>query len=470
MKRISALVILLLCALLLTGCPAGLPTPAALQLSGATYQSTDDAQLAIAVDASGAQHIARIECDTTTGKACRVIYEARRNGVTLAYQPYSPSTNYLFRNPDIAVTNSGTAYMTWQNCPDNDPNTRLCSTWYISSDSLSTLHVLEIGTHSLSAPVVVARGQTVYAIHEITNGATGGALRYCQVSPAVNPCHWVSGHPDSATDTLRRWHASAAVSSYGALYVAWLENAGGANSNTYYNDNYGAANSDMVHSLSLGPNVLYFPPAIAVETDDSWVHILLSIDNTPGSGSDEMDIYYCNPVNCAGGGGIRTVDLPVGKSWKIHGTPSLTAGSAWAVAAFSAENSDYTGTEIFSFYYSGGAAAPTASAIPLHTALSTGTTDCDPLVVLVSGTYLAIGWHICGFPPSRGDVYFYSTANGPDGVIHSPATTFAGRGGLDLAANGDYVAGIWNEVQADGRIATWLAYNSYVTYLPVIIK
>jgi hypothetical protein len=92
------------------------------------------------------------------------------------------------------------------------------------------------------------------------------------------------------------------------------------------------------------------------------------------------------------------------------------------------------------------------------------------VVVLVSGGYLGIGWHICGFPPSRGDVYFYNVGNGPDGVIHSPATDFAGRGGLEMAANGDYVAGIWNEVQNDGRIATWLAYNSYLIYLPSIMK
>jgi hypothetical protein len=65
-------------------------------------------------------------------------------------------------------------------------------------------------------------------------------------------------------------------------------------------------------------------------------------------------------------------------------------------------------------------------------------------------------------------VYFFSINGGQ--VIHSPDTFMNGRGTLDMAANGDLVAGIWNEYQADGRLATWFAYNAHMLWLPVVKK
>ncbi|HZU86934.1 MAG TPA: hypothetical protein VFF78_05595, partial [Anaerolineaceae bacterium] len=199
--------------------------------------------------------------------------------------------------------------------------------------------------------------------------------------------------------------------------------------------------------------------------DDSAVYMLVSIDNTPGSGSDGMIVYYVDPDNSIGAGGLKAVDLPAAKNWKIRDAPSLTAGSSWALAGFAAENTDHTGSEIYWFTYVAGAATAPTPTIPMSTALN----DCDAVVALVDSMQ-SVGWHICGFPPTRDDVYFFSFADGPEGVIHSPASDFAGRGGLDMAANGDYVAGVWNEVQSDGRNATWLAYNSYMIWLPAISR
>ena len=466
MKRLSVVAALLFCALLLTACPNQYLPAVPLPISDLSFQSTDNSQLAIAVDASGAQHIARAECSTSTGKSCRIVYEKLVLGVNRVLYSFLPSSGYLFRNPDIAVTDSGIAYVTWQNCPEDDSNTRLCSTWLMSSSDY-TMHVLETATYSLSAPLVVARGETVYAVHEVTNGNTGGVLRYCQVSSYFYTCAYVSAHPDPATDTVRRMDAAAAVSTAGALYVTWLEQGIAAESNAYYNDNYGLVDYDMAHQLMLGPYVRHFPPAIAVETDDTWVYTLVTTDNTPGSGSDGMAFYYCNPANCSGNGNMTAVNMDVAKSWRVYDTPSLTAGSAWALVGFSAENSDITGTEIFWSTHAGNASAPTPS-VPFSTPGASGS-DCDPVVALVSSMQ-SIGWHMCGFPPSRGDVYFYSLGSGPDGVIHSPASAFAGRGGLAMASNGEFVAGIWNELQDDGRIATWLAYNSYLNYLPYMHK
>ena len=461
MKRIAAC-LLGLSLLLLNGCANTFRPPAPLSLSGGLYQSTDDSQLAIAVDASGGKHTAHVECLVATGLSCRVIYEVTHSGEVSAYQSYLPSSGYSFINPDVAVTDSGLAVVAWQNCPEGDPNTRLCSTWFVRSDTLSTLHVLEVGTHSLSAPLVVSRGEVIYAVNEVTNGAVGSALRYCKVSNLANPCYWVSDHPDPGSDDgVRRTEATAVVSSSGSLHVVWLATAA-SNKSAYYNDNYGALSADMDHWLSLGSDVS-LPPAMAMQTNGADLYIALATHETP---SDQLRLWYCAPQNCASKGGTTQVNLPAAQKWVFLAKPSITAGSDVMYGTFSASNTDHpTQKDIYDFSYKAGGAVPGVTRT-YPTTLAAGSNACDPAIVLVA-SFETIGWHVCGFPPARSDIYLYDTAHGGR-IIHT--SNFAGRGGLGMAANGDFVGGIWNEVQSDGRVATWLAFNSYLTMLPVIRK
>ena len=90
MKRTFRL-LALVSLLLLTACLATTPSPKPLRLSGASYQSTADAQLAIAVDASGRKHITKVECRTDTGKSCRIIYQSTHVGEQDAYQGGLPA-------------------------------------------------------------------------------------------------------------------------------------------------------------------------------------------------------------------------------------------------------------------------------------------------------------------------------------------------------------------------------------------
>ena len=457
MKRTFSL-LALVSLLLLTACLATTPPPGPLRLSGASYQSTDDDQLAVAVDASGRKHIARAECRTDTGKSCRIIYQSTHVGEQGAYQVWTPVTGYTFRNPDIAVTNSGLAFVTWQNCPDDNPSTRLCSTWFLRSDNDLGAYVLDIGTHSLSAPVVVSRGEVVYAVHEVTVGTASSALRFCKISDPEYDCFWASDHADTG---LPRSAIAAAVSGYGSLHVAWLY-GDGTSRIAYSSDNYAAQNADMSILLNMG-TANYLPPVVAIETDNTYVYYALATNELA---SDRMTLYYCAPTNCSTNGGVKVINLPEEKAWSIYGKPSITAGSAWALVGFSAITTDHSSqSEVYYFTYPAGG-TETAVTRPYPTNLGDGNNDCDPVVALVDG-WITIGWHICGFPPARDDVYIYDYINGGR-IVH--ASAWAGRGGLDLAANGEYVAGIWNELQGDGRIATWLAFNSHMTWLPVIKK
>lgn len=92
--------------------------------------------------------------------------------------------------------------------------------------------------------------------------------------------------------------------------------------------------------------------------------------------------------------------------------------------------------------------------------------DCEPKVAILIG-FPVVGWHICSMGTVRDDLYFLDIFNGGR-VIH--ASDSNGRGDFDMAANGDYVAGIWNEQRTDGRIETWLVFNANRTYIPLVQK
>ena len=465
MKR-SLFTLILLAGILLSACaaPQTYPAPKPLPLSGASYEASDTAPVAIAVDASGTSHIARLECRTDDPDNCRVIYQAIRAGSQVAYQLWPPAAGYTFRNPDIAVTDSGLAIMVWQRCTITEPNT--CLMMMLRSDELSGAYFMDSSRASLGTPLAVSRGEVIYSVYE-TPSSTGSALRFCLVSTSNNECHWVSEHDDGMTDF--RTDAAAVVSSLGTLHVSYLMKSS-ERTWGYYADNAGDITEDMIvdpnHVRELlhvwtDDNQTFKPPVIAMETDDDYLYIALAQVN---DGSDGLFTYYLPPYTLSGG--INVILLDVVKNWSFYGNPSITASSSGANIVFSATTTDHpTSTEIYQVGYTPGQDDSTPFR-PFPTSLAAGAFDCDPVVTQVGG-WVAIGWHICGFPPERDDVYFFSNSGQ---IIHSPSVNMNGRGTLDMAANGELVAGVWNEIQTDGRTATWFAYNAHMLWLPVVKK
>lgn len=463
MKRRFFLFLALSALLLLTGCINDYPAPAPRSLHNIYSSATEDGQLAIAIDPSGAKHILRAECPSGTNPSCEVTYEMTRVGEIGVLVYLTPAGGYTFRNPDIAVSDSNLAYLIWQNCPADDPTGRSCSTWYTRSDDMQP-HVLDLGTHSLSAPILASRGETVYAVHEVTNGfASGSVLRYCRVSDASYICRNASDVP-ATDDGLRRTDAAAAVTSTGALHLAWLAGTG-SNRTAYHNDNQGALDANMSHlrSLETGP---FFAPSMAIESDDGNVFIALAANETTADASDWIKLHYCTPAECATTGSSVLINLPVEKKWYIFGAPSIAADNTNLLLGFAATNTDHpTQSEIYLTSYTADAESPSAS-VALPTDLGDYNHDCEPKVAIVSG-WPAVGWHICGMGTVRDDVYFLDIFNGGRVIYASDSN---GRGDFDMAANGDYVAGIWNEQRPDGRLETWLAFNANMTYIPLVQK
>ncbi len=464
MKR-SLFSLVLLAGLLLSACtaPQTYPAPAPLSLFGASYEANKTAPVAIAVDASGTSHITRLECRTDDPDDCRVIYQAIHMGKQTNSMVWLPTTGLKFQNPDIAVTDSGLAITVFQTC---EIETDFCSTWMLRSDNDLQAWVVDVGKHVRGVPLVVSRGEVIYAVHEVINN-NGSALRYCRVTDQPFECHWVSIYPE--TDQLFRTDPTAAVSSLGTLHVSYLVKA--TNSmQAYYADNAGDTNNDMTnalnHTLNFGQvdsPVTYFPPAIAIETDNGYAYIALGRDETT---SDALSIHYVS-LYTAGTHAAMSFNLPADDLWNIYGRPTITANASSAYIAFSALTADtVTEGDIYQVGYTIGNSGgiPTS---PYPTNLGDYLLDCDPMIAQVEGLPM-IGWHICSPMSERDDVYFFSINGGQ--VIHSPDTFMNGRGELDMAANGYYVAGVWNEFRADGKLATWFAYNAHMLWLPVVKK
>lgn len=451
---------LVMSVLLLTGCINTYPAPAPRLLYNMNSSATDDSQLAIALGSDGTKYLLHAECPNNEGSNphCKMTYESTHLGEVGVLWYFTPDDDHTYRNPDIVVTDSNVAYLAWENCPVNDPYGRACYTLYTNSDEM-TPQAMDPSAYSLSAPILAGRGDTVYAVNEVTNGyANGSALRFCRISDVSFSCHFASDHP-AADDGIRRTSAAAAVSTAGSLHVTWLQGSGSSRTG-YVNDNYGAINVDMAHELQLetGP---FFSPAISIESDDGYLYIALAAND---SSSDWMRLYYCAPSNCKNDGGLKTIDLPAAKFWYFYGGPSIAASDNQVWIAFPAFNSDHPNQgDIYAVSCSADSATCTPSRLnPTYSGSDYG---CDPVVGLVDGWNPVIGWHICGFPPTRDDVFVFDLVNGAR-VIHS--SDWNGRGGLDMAVNGEYVAGIWNEARADGRIETWLAFNANMNYIPVV--
>lgn len=454
--------ILALFVLVLTGCTETYPLPAPRSLMDIYHNATEDGQLAIAVSQDGTKHILRAVCPTGgAGSNCKMTYESTRVGEIGVLWYFYPPNNYTLRLPAVTVTDSGIAYMLWQSCPND--NYRRCATMYARSDEMQE-KLMDLGTFSLNYPLVVSRGDTVYAVHEVTDyNDSGSGLRYCNITNPTYTCYRVSSPPG---DAIPRSDAAAAVTPAGSLHVVWLE--GSASPKTaYLNDNAGMLTGDMQHLINLG-SAKFRKPALAVETDGGYLYVALASDELT---SDLLTIHHCVPAACASNYGFKAVNLPSGQHWYIYDDLSLTANDNQAYFGFSAKNDSHLSQ---SEVYTGSASPTSASPVAVSIPLSTSADDCNPSVQYVSDQP-TVAWHTCGMPSVHGDVYFSylgiigGTLTRITRLVHTSPSE-KGRGDLQVAANGDWVAGIWNEARPDGRIETWLAFNAKTTFVPVVMR
>lgn len=461
--------LIFLCTLLLGGCNNTFPPARPLELSGPDYQADEFSSPAIVMDTNSNYHIARAECRLADGSACRAIYESGMLGGRLDYRAYQPEEGHSLRYPDIAIATTNVAFMVWLDCPAGGLDSRLCSTQWMRSDQPDNIHTLDEGYYNLTPPLVVVNGATVYAVHEVAVVEQGSALRYCEIGDPDYACHWVS---EDVEDGARRTDFSAVVSDTGSLHAAWLEYGGGYPS-LYYADN----DNNHVDDMSIPKNLGTFEalaPAITIVHRNSTgpqVYVFLASQDTP---SDRIHSFDCVAADCTEL--IHaTLNLPAAEEWKISGKLSVNNDTQpMPSIAFAAETTQYPGeTDIYSVSFVRD--YPDNEPILVNDSAQDGLmNDCEPVVINNPFGYPAVGWRICGMENQRGNVYYDPGIN-YEGfprirLIHQ--SNFNGRSGLDAdlyeANTGTNVAGTWNEFQKDGRLATWLAYNSAVVFLPLI--
>ncbi len=470
MKRFL-LTLVLLAGLLLSACaaPTTYPAPQPLSLY-ADYKASASSTVAIAMSPTGTSHIVRTQCDTTTGTICRLIYQSIRGGSQINGVAWGPASDHTYRDPDITLVGE-LAFIVFQDCMIS---TGFCMTRYgrpVVSDEIPILEAL----FTREVPLVVSRGGLVYAVHEVPLSATGTALRFCYIplSASSSPvCNWVSPHPED--DPKQRTDATADVDGEGYLHVGYLLKET-SKMTAFYADNTGnwledmtsVANHHISKQTATSPDT-FVKPALAVQFDNAFVY--LAVAKKISSASDMITVHFSLPGDPDTGASYE-MEMAPEKEWEIYGNPSITT---WlnplttfpsAEIAFASFTTDHPNeTDIYTVRYV--PYQPRTAPLRLYiTSLGAGTNDSDP-IISVTGGWPVIGWHIYnGVVEDYDDVYVYSFS----GQIIHKADWNGGRS-LDMAGNGDYVAGVWNETQADGRLATWFAYNAHMLWLPVVKK
>ncbi len=162
MKRISAILFSLIILLSASGCSTYIHSAIALPLTEPGYESYE---VSIAVDFFGVKHIARTECyrDDPPPYPCKLIYTRVKPGLPgLSETAYSwmPTTGEYVHDVDIAVTDSGMAYIVFR--WDYRSGASVASELFaMRSDLLGTPMPIE-GTYEVTGrPIATARGENV---------------------------------------------------------------------------------------------------------------------------------------------------------------------------------------------------------------------------------------------------------------------------------------------------------------------
>ncbi|HEY0604893.1 MAG TPA: hypothetical protein VGD58_18380, partial [Herpetosiphonaceae bacterium] len=295
-------------------------------------------------------------------------------------------------------------------------------------------------------------------------------LRYRQLSGGTS-----GGYVDNRTEVLPS-DPSLAIGSDGALHVTWK--AGNSSlSEIAYSTNSGTSGD--------------FAPAISYDAAGYYIFrnpdIALDPSNTPyivytyvGEASDVVKIR-CEAVVTACFGQIGTRTLPLNSAqnpWWLRGNPDIQVLGTSPALVFAADNSAIDNNEIW--YYT----PPSSGIDPGPTRVTNNAVqDHKPQMVVERsnfGDVPVVAWRTyatVSIPPGLefdcfGDAYmFYFTPSTVQRVFTS--TGGCRNDTQDLAANGQWVAGVWldrRSSEESSPLVPWTLFNANTTYAPIIGK
>jgi hypothetical protein len=453
MKKIILLTILLtILAVLTGGCSRFVRKAVHIPNINTLYEPIE---VHVATDYYGVKHILRKICLITDSSSCLLEYSQATSGTPIFMDTWGTPTGYHgIETPDIAVTDSGVAAFAWQSNRDYGGG---YATLYMLSSGLGTINEIDSGYNSTS-PLLVSRGETIYAVHNVEDG-THGAIRYRQLVGG-SAIGWVSEH---GLSTDNAW-VDAAVSPDGKLYVLFFRS-------TYwdimYADNY-STTGDMTNRFGLVSSASnYTFGRIDVNGIPAVVYVTYTRNFTPAPGvSDVLVIGHCPANNC---GYFTTYEieqpLDSAKEWNVLGNADIIADAGnTAYYVFQATNSDTaTNVEIFEGYFQDG--------LPHFIANVSNTPGNDgmPSIGLMWSIIPVAGWVAGGsfyqfdaYPFNIPPLFAYASLRN----IHQ--TTYPIITEPVMSCNADWGAGAWIEEQTENE--SYVIFNVYPALLPMIKK
>ncbi len=443
----------------LSGCSTYIHPAFPIPLINVGYQSDE---VAIAVDYFGVKHIARLECPTIGSDPCKLVYNRLKTGLPdFAYNWTPVPTGSTIHDVDIAVTDSGIAYITFI---EEDYVSGDSILYGMRSDYLGTLAPIETTLPVTGSPIAVARGNVVYVVYQVNQYDNGSDTYYDQIKylQLTNPA--IGGYVDVCYYTVPCILHNAAVAWNGSLYVVYSYSS----FSLRYADNYGdTGNMTNLHHVST-----YFSSKADIDVNggynggdpSTWNETVYIIyDDTrdfPGY-SNGLFINYCPARSCTSQT-IAVMPLPDGELWRLYGNPQITADVVnTAYYAFTALRVPSPNANVYAGLFQVGTTPPAPSQLTNDTAI-----ESDARICLMSSIYAVGGWRSELGGGLFGDIaeydtYLYSSRS----VRH----TISGLTEIDFSCNADWGAGIWNEQTGTVKQA-WVSFNTYPALMPMIIK
>lgn len=445
---------------LLTGCVTSLaPVRPLLTENDARSAS----EVAVAVQANGIKHYLWTECGAGT---CQLVYQRIRFGAPIYQYTFTAASGTTLQHPDVVVTADGRAFVVHRFCFS------ACIDYYsiipadANDSTVITLEQLASPTDgSAGPPKIAARDNVVYATYLI-EGDSAPRLRYRQLSGG-NSGGYVELRP-----TMTPSQPSLAIGSNGALYVTWKANTGSSSEIAYGTNNGTSGDFPTVFSYDFTGNLNFRNPDIALDPNNT-PYIVYAYD---GGASDIVTIRCEAAITaCFGEIGTRTIPLNAAQNpWRLRGSPHIQLLNWSPAVVFAADNSVTDNNEIW-FY-----TPPSSGIDPGPTrATNNAVQDDEPQIVVERSNYgdvPVVAWrtYITLTIPDVdcfGDAYmFYFTTSTLRRVFTSTGGCFNFE--QELAANGQWVAGVWLDHQSseNSRLVPWTLFNAHTVYTPTTAK
>lgn len=467
-RRSPRLVIVCVIALsLLTGCVTTLAPARPLLGNGSA------SEVAVAVQANGIKHYAWTECG---GGSCQLMYQRIKFGAPIYQYAFTVAPGAQIISPDVAVTADGRAFVTRSVCVE-----AVCTDYYsiFPADANDTTMIV---SEQLASPAanrtapakLKARDNIVYAVYTVETPDTP-RLRYRQLSGGTS-----GGYVDFRP-SVQPGAPSLAIGSNGALYVTWKAATSSSTEIAYGHNSGTTGDFPTVVSYDFAGNYNFLNPDIALDPNNT-PYIVYAYK---GDASDIVRIR-CEAVvtACFGEIGTRTIPLNSAQNpWRLRGSPHIQLLSWSPAVVFSADTSVTDNNEIW--YYT----PPSSGVDPGPTRVTNNAAQDDEPQIVVErssfGDVPVVAWRTyvtITTPPSppfpgitvdcaRDAYMFYFNQTTVQRVFTSTGGCF--NTAQDLAANGQWVAGVWLDRRAnsdDSRLVPWTLFNANTVYTPITAK